>query len=626
MARYVATGAINTVLGLAVIWALLRAGVPDVPANGFGYVGGLLVSFLLNRTWTFEQASRPTLGETARFAGVFAIAYGVNLAILLAGLRLGLAGNPFLHLTAITAYSLVGFFLARSLIYAPGAKAKGTLPISSASVLLVSAVAACLIIPGMPITHDVVWQFWIARQLNNGVELYAQINEINPPLWFWMAMPIDRLGSWLGADPIVLVQLAMIALSSVCYLLSDRLLPELEKHQKLFFLFNAFALGLVIALGNFAQREQIAMIVALPYTLMIVRRAQGERVPSGLALGVGLLAAVGIALKHYFIAVPLLLELWVVVATRRNYRPFRPETLAFAAAASCYALAVWQFAPAYITHQLPMVLAAYEGYSLPIIALISDRPQVLWLMCILVFVLRGWLRRECFTPLTIGLWITTAGFLFSYVAQEKGWTYHSMPVTFFLLLTLIATALRSYREQPDRSRFVVPLLVLAIGYFFPIYIGPYHSRFATATNDAMVGTPRGSTVFILSSAAQRSWPMVVENGYVWPARFMSLWMIPAIASGAGDKAELQRVSDEIRQATVEDLQCNPPATLLVERLPLNGILGELKFDYVAYFTENPDAKRLMDKYVLVRTTRQFLVYRQRPGATFEVREGCRKIY
>ena len=40
---------------------------------------------------------------------------------------------------------------------------------------------------------DVAWQLWIARRMHAGANLYRDIIETNPPLWFWMALPVDRL-------------------------------------------------------------------------------------------------------------------------------------------------------------------------------------------------------------------------------------------------------------------------------------------------------------------------------------------------------------------------------------------------------------------------------------------------
>ena len=45
------------------------------------------------------------------------------------------------------------------------------------------------------VDSDVSWQLWIARQLNGGARLYRDIVEVNPPLWFWMALPVEAVGS-----------------------------------------------------------------------------------------------------------------------------------------------------------------------------------------------------------------------------------------------------------------------------------------------------------------------------------------------------------------------------------------------------------------------------------------------
>lgn len=624
--RFLATGGLNTAVGFAVVLVLLWAGVPDIQANLAGYIAGLILSFFINRSWTFSQKSRPTLREAALFASVFCVAYGVNLLIVVAGQQLGFSGNPLLHLCAVAAYSVIGFVLAKRIIYTPEFENTLSLPMISTAMIAGCTVAALLIIPGMPITHDVVWQLWIARQMNNGVQLYTQINEVNPPLWFWMAMPVDALATKLGTSAVATMQTTMILLCAVSTLLVDRLLPTMPRNHRLFFLFNAFALGLLVALGNFAQREQIAMVASLPYCLLIVRRVQGENVSTRFSLFVGLLAASGFALKPFFVAAPLLLELWLLFVHRRGYRPFRPETLVLAACAILYAVAVFIFAPDFIALQLPMVVTAYGGYSMPFIALLVGQAQIIWIFCIIAFLFNGWFGRDARTPLSTGLLITTIGFLFSFAAQKKGWVYHSLPVTYFVLLALTASALQNWGRGIDRVRYVVAILALAIGYWFPISSGVYQSRYADGTNAAMAGTRAGSTVYILSSDAQQSWPMVVEGGYRWPSRFMSLWMLPAIGAGLGDQAKLSKLSDQVLAMTVEDLQCNPPDTFLIARTTINLTLRPLNFNFREYFTKNVQAAQLLSQYDLVRTDRRFYIYRRKADASIPLPAYCREIY
>lgn len=81
--RFVSVGALNTLVGLMVIFgtkAFLYDN--DVVANAAGYGTGLTVSFLLNKTWTFRDKS-PMMTAGLRFLKVFAIAYALNLVIVL---------------------------------------------------------------------------------------------------------------------------------------------------------------------------------------------------------------------------------------------------------------------------------------------------------------------------------------------------------------------------------------------------------------------------------------------------------------------------------------------------------------------------------------------------------------
>ncbi|CAN1547466.1 hypothetical protein MCEMIH15_02021 [Caulobacteraceae bacterium] len=40
-----------------------------------------------------------------------------------------------------------------------------------------------------PPTWDVAWQHHIAKEVLGGGELYRDVIDLNPPLWFWAAIP-----------------------------------------------------------------------------------------------------------------------------------------------------------------------------------------------------------------------------------------------------------------------------------------------------------------------------------------------------------------------------------------------------------------------------------------------------
>lgn len=81
--RFLLVGGINTALGYAVIFGGMYLGglAPEI-SNAIGYMTGLLVSYFLNRNFTFRSARRQST-EFARFVFVFLVAYAANLMVLL---------------------------------------------------------------------------------------------------------------------------------------------------------------------------------------------------------------------------------------------------------------------------------------------------------------------------------------------------------------------------------------------------------------------------------------------------------------------------------------------------------------------------------------------------------------
>ena len=84
--RYSAVGIINTIVGYGTILLLHSlASLGTYLANAGGYLVGLSVSFILNRSWTFAKtraSDRSVSSEVIKFVAVFVIAYGVQLATL----------------------------------------------------------------------------------------------------------------------------------------------------------------------------------------------------------------------------------------------------------------------------------------------------------------------------------------------------------------------------------------------------------------------------------------------------------------------------------------------------------------------------------------------------------------
>jgi putative flippase GtrA len=117
LARFLLTGLANSAVGWAVIFGGLWAGMSGLAANAAGFTVGLLLSFTLNRRFVFGVKGAVSGGEVAKFLAAFAVAYGANVAVLVAAQRLLGANSPLAQLPAIAAYVLIFFLLSQFLVF-----------------------------------------------------------------------------------------------------------------------------------------------------------------------------------------------------------------------------------------------------------------------------------------------------------------------------------------------------------------------------------------------------------------------------------------------------------------------------------------------------------------------------
>ena len=119
--RFAAVGVLNTLIGLAAIYALMyfwRSG--PVAANFLGYLIGLAVSFSLNRLWTFNS-ERAFANDLPKYLLAAGASYLVNAGIVSAAVTWW-SVNPYLaQLLGVSVYTLSFFFGCRMFVFAASA-------------------------------------------------------------------------------------------------------------------------------------------------------------------------------------------------------------------------------------------------------------------------------------------------------------------------------------------------------------------------------------------------------------------------------------------------------------------------------------------------------------------------
>ena len=486
------------------------------------------------------------------------------------------------------------------------------------------ALIAGSLLPPAPLSPDVSWQLWIAHQMRHGARLYVDIIETNPPLWFWMAMPVDSLAEATGTSSgrWLITALALAAAASLAA--TGRLLAHIADAPRAALLGYAALVILWMPLADIGQREQLVLIASLPYAALAGRRSRGTAVPRAGAIGVGIGAGLGFALKHYFLLVPLLLELWLIAILGRRYRPWRLEIIAMAALGAAYAIAIGVVTPSYLSAIVPMLRLLYGATGIPQ----TLRPaQIAWILTAAALLCRPRLLRDGEAPFATATGVAAIGFALAWAIQHKGWGYHAIATTGCLSIALAALLAERWRDVPTAMRAIGPALLL-----LPIWIGlhdgPYVDPYPPYTAWATAGLSRGSSIAFVGSDPALAWPLTPDRGFRYPSRHYGFWMLRAIAQHeAGDHD--QRVAAfgrKLAADTAQDYSCDQPDRIAFVRPTGNGPVEDNPLDTLAFFSRDAGFRDLLGHYRLWRRANNLDVYQRiapfpRPPATTCRREA-----
>jgi putative flippase GtrA len=595
--RFAITGVGNSVVGFAVLLLALRLGFTDIAANLTGFAAGLTVGFIANRHWTFAVEGQISAAEVLRYLAGFALAWCLNIAVVMIGIRAGHAGSPLIHLAGIVVYSATFYVVSRSFVFVPRPQTDSPQDLLGELIVLPGAALLAVVMRNLPLTHDVIWQLWIARQMLGGAELYSQINEINPPLWFWMGMPLHLLARACALPaPMILVWfILLLALASA--LLVGRIGRFESPRERALAMVMTLVIGLFTSIYDFAQREQILLIGAIPYALLIAARIRGERPSVPLGAAIGVLASLGFALKHYFVLAPLGLELLLAWHLRRAWRPLRTETLILAVLGCAYATAVLVLTPAFLTVMVPMVQAAYFGFETPVWMWFDETIQALWLLELVALASLGAPRLIRKRPEMQALAICVLAFLATYLLQRKGWQYHAMATSGMLLMLLSSLGWAHGQRLAQLTAKPLVCVIIVLHLAFSFFQRPYDNEREPFIARYIDHTPQGSAVLIMASNPMWGWPAVEHRHRVWASRYGALWMLPAFGRARADHTMTPTLAALERTVRVEnhaDMVCAAPGLILIENHEPNFLSRPVDFDTLAFFSQDKPFRDYLD--------------------------------
>jgi hypothetical protein len=460
--------------------------------------------------------------------------------------------------------------------------------------LLLAAMACFGLFQAMSVrtNADVAWYLYAGQRILDGARLGDDIVEVNAPLIIVLSMGVEALARSLDCSAITLLPWLVTALSCASLAACARIAQKWPAAVRQSFLI-ALAFVLFIDIGGMVgQREHLLVILVMPYVCSLVRLADREPIAAPHAVAIGFVAAIGFALKPFF--VPAWLALEAYVAIRRGVGVvWRPQAVAMTATLSLYALGVVLWTPEYFTFAAESLLLyrAYQPYGDVPVVLSTSLGYVLLAILLAFRGARSIARSLIDVCAILAILLSVAVFL-----QDKGWHYQWYPATALATILFGVTA----GAFAARSRFVTAAGVQGIAALIAILLAARTYSFWTIDPperqelEALVQRhARDEAILALSSHLHVGFPLVNEADVRWASRYPTMWQLPAFRDRS-TTTECRSQERRFLDAVLADLASARPALLIVDSVPPTPSLTE--FDYLEYFAQDPRLASVLADY------------------------------
>jgi len=249
-----------------------------------------------------------------------------------------------------------------------------------------------------------------------------------------------------GLPPTITLNACLVALLLVSLWVMWRVMRAYQPPQDVSatVLFGmAMASWLMFNTFQWGQREHLFTLFYLPWLVLRLARREDKPIGRGLALTVGLMAGIGLAIKPYFALTGLVVEGIGVLITRR-WCIRTPEVLGVLVVAGLHAL-YFALNPDVLAALLVLIQRLSAGYNVYIAVPWAKQQSMVLLNAVIIaapFILTmlGYRWRVVPRPLLLALGAMGLGGMVGFLLQRKGWNYHAIPFLTSSLLTGIALA------------------------------------------------------------------------------------------------------------------------------------------------------------------------------------------
>jgi len=436
---------------------------------------------------------------------------------------------------------------------------------------------------------------------------------MNPPYIHWISAIPVWLARQIGARSDFVATFFTAAIAAVSLVVSDRLIASgtsADSAPRALLLIAAIVV--LFAPGyDFGQREHWMVLLTLPYIIVRSRRTDDIAISNTAAALVGVAACLGFGIKPYYLLAPVVLEVWLLMRTRRPLVWIAPETIAMGVTGLVCLGFVLGYAPAYFGEELPKVLLSYWAFN-------STLPEVLWaavesatpavVLGALGYAILG--RGERIPTLAQAFAVAGVGFLVGAFLQVKAWSYHFLPAAVFLdLAAAVLLMNETVRSGANTIRLgALMLVVLIIGAGSPS-VRELMRRFDDAGTTTRV--ERLAAVFRSHPGPNRTvagfltsprdvYPAVIASGVKWAVPFCCDYLVAASVRAdeapADQRQAIKAAGLEQAERVVATIRAKRPGVIVVDAGKRKLGFGNRKFDYLPWLDAHTGFANILQHY------------------------------
>lgn len=479
------------------------------------------------------------------------------------------------------------------------------------------------------IKGDVIWLFYLADKVLHGGKYLQDFFEINPPLSIYIYVPAVLISKIFSLSPIHSARSYVFGLSLcslfLCYLQINRIFSKNEALGGLGFLLSIVFVFIILPMSEFGQRENLLVILTLPYFLSLVCHLKKKPVSTGCAILIGLMAGIGFAIKPFYIISLSFVESYYLFSSKKVRHLLRPETITMAMVTLFYLLVVVYFNPDYLYSVVPVAAKFYYISFASSLRYLIISPIFYYSLLALGLYAVQYKTLGKDQALVCILLLAMSGFMGGYLLQRIPWYYHVYPA--FALTILYFTAMfyvleKNLQLQTTKSLSALfycktPFLIgVALVFFsFPGYFLIQFFKIGYAQKNGLNGliqllhTNKEKKSLYFFSSFSAYMVSVFEHADVKHASrlqflaWMRYYYNCSPAEQAKHKSTYQKVNDLFINWLAVDINKNKPDWILVDEQSYFGPRGKMSINYLAYLEKNPSFQSAWSAYHYIGTVK-----------------------